>query len=101
MSRGMRRGLSIWIPRNMTLNQLVRDLRERLRDSQGFFQGTPVALEGRPLTEEERQVLKELVAEFGLILQDEPAARLDMGPAAPAGSPAVPRTSSPSGDVNG
>lgn len=93
MGRGLRRGLSIWIPRNMTLNELVRDLRERLRDSQGFFQGTHVALEGRPLSEEERQVLKELVAEFGLILQDQPDPALQVEPRASepgaAGQPAV------------
>lgn len=97
----MRRGLSIWIPRNMTLQQLVRDLRERLRDSQGFFQGTPVALEGRPLTEEERQVLRELVAEFGLILQDEPHLKLEVEPKNPAQRTVQQRALAASGDGNG
>lgn len=72
--KGARRQLAISVPRNMTLNELLEGLRTRLAESQGFFRGTPVTLHGRPLLEEERRQVAELVAEFGMVLQepDEP-----------------------------
>lgn len=73
IGRGPRRKLAISIPHDMGFDELLAGLRARLGESQGFFRGAPVVLEGKPLTGEERRKVRDLVAEFGLLLTDEPA----------------------------
>lgn len=70
IGRGSRRALAISIPHHMELDQLLKELRTRLQESQGFFRGSPVLLEGRPLSAAERRLVAELVTEFGMELSE-------------------------------
>jgi len=54
----------------MELDELLRELRARLQESQGFFRGSPVYLEGRPLSPAERRLVGELMKEFGMELSE-------------------------------
>lgn len=54
----------------MELDELLRELRVRLQESQGFFRGSPVLLQGRPLSPGERRLVGELMREFGMELSE-------------------------------
>lgn len=95
LGRGNRRRLAISVPREMTLEDLLEGLRVRLRESQGFFRGAPVILEGRHLTEEERRRVGELVAEFGMTLSEKDPEDEELAPKAKASPASRPE---PAGD---
>lgn len=68
--KGNRNGLSILIPANLEIGEVVEQLRLRLLSTQHFFEGATVNVltENRDLEASEKEKIANAVEEFGLVL---------------------------------